>query len=103
MLDTIPEMERSLPSDVPVPTAEMILLRVCISAYLADLPKSKAQRYLQRVAEALANEEAMSSVVPIRPSPQQAQLDRARRRAIALFRMCLPIFLACMGLDDPGI
>lgn len=101
--DNLPEMERSLPSDVPVPTAEAELLCVFVEAWLSMRSKDEAMRFLKLAAEILAEREAMAAVVPIRPSPSQAAQDRASRRAVALFRRFLPALLARKGADGDDI
>jgi hypothetical protein len=94
-------LEPTQRDDFPAPSHETVLLRVMVCAYLAGLPKREAERYLRRIAEALASEESLLSISLLRPPPEQAEVNKARRQAIAVFRRYLPLFLACLEeLED---
>ncbi|HEY9219513.1 MAG TPA: hypothetical protein VIO94_15810 [Phenylobacterium sp.] len=89
------EIERpSSADDMPPPSAEIVLVRVAISAYLATNSRKKGDAFLRAMAEILRDEESLSSIVPIRPAPNAANLQGARRGAIALFRALLPTLIA---------
>lgn len=87
----------SPPEELPPPSAELVLIRVMVEAFLvsADLPKGKRAFGAVRVAsEILATEETVAALFPVRPRSQQAAQARARRQAIAMFREWTPLFAA---------
>lgn len=86
-------LEMNALDDLPAPSAEAILFRVAMSHWLALLPKPDALRVLRGMAEDLANEDSLSNVLLMRPPPEQAAVNRARRQAIASFRRFLPVWL----------
>jgi hypothetical protein len=81
---------------LPPPSAEAILLRTAIMAFIAISGRRKAAAFLREMAVMLADEEAMSLIFPIRPSSNHAEVSRARREAIALFEAHLPAYMARM-------
>jgi hypothetical protein len=83
--------------DLPEPSAELVLFRVFLTSYIADLPKKKCERLLRRMADMLANEESLDTVLPIRPKGDRPAVIHARRQAIAMYRQMLPVLLASLG------
>lgn len=79
---------------MPPPSAEIVLVRVAISAFLRVIGPRRADEFLREMAQMLADEESLASIVQIRPSGSAAEVSKARRGAIALFRALLPTFLA---------
>jgi hypothetical protein len=97
----VPDLEWSTLEDLPPPTALAILFRVAMTHWLGSLPKSEALSVLRGMAEDLATEESLASVMLLRPPPEQAAVNRARREAISLFRRLLPVWLAALdGAED---
>lgn len=89
------ELERASERDaMPAPSAEIVLMRVAISAYLETNSKKKGDAFLRSMAEILRDEESLSAIVPIRPAVNAKDVAHARRGAIALFRALLPTFVA---------
>ena len=93
------KLQKLLPAaeELPPPSAEMILLRVFVEALLecCKVPrKRRARVFIDTAASILANEESLSLIVPIRPTTQMAEVNRARRQALAIFRAYAPTFLA---------
>jgi hypothetical protein len=87
------------PEELPPPSAELVLWRVSVEAYLACAGKKRSERFLQLMAEKLANEENLSQVFQIRPTEDAIRVRRARREAVAMFERYLPIFLARLPRD----
>jgi hypothetical protein len=87
-----------LDSELPPPSAEMVLWRITMQALLASLPRKRAERLLREAAETLAAEENLTSVLQIRPVKDHAAVRQARRQAAAIYARYLPLFLA--GLPD---
>ncbi|WP_165830697.1 hypothetical protein [Phenylobacterium soli] len=48
------------------------------------------------MAEKLASEESLATVLELRPLPQRPARDRARRQALTFFKQNLPLFLEVM-------
>lgn len=84
-------------SELPEPSAELVLFRVHVEAMLAVMGPKKGERYLRLMAEKLASEENLSALFHIRPRSDDAAVQRARSQAAELFRRHLPIFLARIG------
>ncbi len=82
---------------LPAPSAELVLIRVMVSAYLATAPRRRSEAFLRQAAKLLENEEAVSLLLPMRPPAQQAELSRARREAVAMFRQLLPVLIASVA------
>ncbi|WP_332763991.1 hypothetical protein [Phenylobacterium sp.] len=85
------------PSELPPPSAEIVLLRVFASAYLTTVSRKKGDAFLRAAAEILRDEESLAAVMPIRGASQAAAVSKARRGAIALFRALTPTFLGRLG------
>lgn len=81
-------------TELPPPSAELVLFRVFVETHLATLSRKKGKRYLQRMAETLAAEESMTSVLSIRPHAQQNAVRKARKQAAVLYERMLPVLLA---------
>jgi hypothetical protein len=80
-----------------VPTAEMVLIRVFVSAFLAtadEKPKRRARAFLDAATRMLADEESVSVLLPHMPAAERLAVNRARRQAITLYRALLPTFVA---------
>jgi hypothetical protein len=76
-------------------TPEAVLIRVGISALLEVLGPKKGSQFLRVMARTLADEQALSSVLPInRPIKANADHARARQQAAAVFEQMLPMLLA---------
>ena len=84
------------PRNVPEPSAELILLRVCIEAFLATQSRKRGERFLHTVAERLAAEANLAAVFHIRTSGQSPTYRQARTKATQLFEQCLPVLLASL-------
>lgn len=84
---------------LPAPSAELVLIRVMVSAYLATAPRRRAEAFLRHAATLLENEESVSLLLPIRPPTQHSALSKARRQAVAMFRELLPALVASMAAD----
>ena len=80
--------------ELPEPSAEAVLIRVSISAFLEVIGRKRGSEFLKIMAEALASEERLSEILPIRPASDHEAVQKARRRALALFRAQLPVYLA---------
>ncbi|WP_332690049.1 hypothetical protein [Devosia sp.] len=89
--------DQSAPEELPPPSAEIVLLRVFVSAYLTTNSRKKGDAFLRAAAEILASEESLAAVMPIRGASQAAAVSKARRGAIALFRALTPTFLGRLG------
>lgn len=83
--------------DLPPPHPSFVLYRVLVEAIVAELAPKKATRFLEVIATKLADEENLTAVFPIRQSSQREAQRRAHAQASALYRRCLPIFLARVG------
>lgn len=86
----------AIQGELPLPSAEIILWRVSIQAFIAVSGRRKAERFLRAMSEQLADENALTSVLPIQPSPHDAAIRRARREAAEAFSRYLPMFVAQM-------
>lgn len=82
------------PTELPEPSAGLVLFRVHVEALVVVLGRKKAERYIQLMAEKLAAEENLSAVFHIRPTSERAAVHRARKQAAAMFERLLPIWLA---------
>lgn len=80
--------------ELPAPSAEAVLIRVAITSFIAISGRKKSERFLKLMAETLASEDSVSEILPIRPRSDHANVQKARRGALALFRAQLPVFLA---------
>lgn len=86
----------SAPSDLPEPSAELVLLRVFVEAHLVTSPRKRGERYLRRVADALVKEANMAAVLQIRPREQIGAYRRALKEATTLFERYLPSLVASL-------
>lgn len=86
-----PEVE---PTELPEPSAQLVIARVCLEAHFELLGPKKGRRFLQSVVTKLSDEEQLASVAFIRPSKDAAAVARARRQALAWVKACAPIFVA---------
>lgn len=80
-------------SELPEPTATLVLFRVFVCAFLSVMGPKKGDAVLREMAEMLATEESLSSIMPIRPASQAHAVTKARREAVGAFRALLPAFL----------
>lgn len=90
-------------AELPAPSAELVLIRVLTSAYLATChvkPHRRAKAFLRAATKMLASEESASAILPIRPNTQLNAVAVARRQAVALFRQYIPMFTAAGLMDD---
>lgn len=85
---------RSKPEDLPAPSAELVLWRVAVEAFLDTMPRKKGEAFLIRMGELLASEEAVSNILPIRPDSETEMVQAARVQAVAMFRQYLRVFMA---------
>lgn len=81
---------------LPLPTAELVLLRVLAQAYLATVSRRRAEAFLRRASELLADEASVAALFPIRPREGVTALNKARREAVGVFRVLLPAFVAAV-------
>lgn len=84
---------------LPPASAELVLWRVHVEAFIAVMGRKKAERYLQLMAVKLADEENMAAVFHIRPVREQESVRIARTQAAAIFQRYMPIFLARLRND----
>lgn len=89
----------SVPAALPVPSAEMILLRVMVQAHLSTVSKRRGEAFLRACADILATEDSIALVVPIRDAGAHADIAVARKHAIAMFRGYLPTLIASLPKD----
>lgn len=95
--------DASASEELPAPSAELVLIRVMVCSYLAtsgERPKRRGAAFLSEAARLLENEDTVALLLPIRPASQHAELARARRRAVTLFRQLLPTFVASLPGGD---
>lgn len=88
---------------LPEPSAELVLIRVAVEAYLATAhlkPRLRARAFLDVASRTLADEESVALLFPIRPKRDHASVSQARREAIAMFRQFLPTFVARLPRED---
>lgn len=93
-------LDPTKPDELPRQSPEMLLWRASVEAFLVHIGRENAREYLHLLAEILASEEALSMTFPIRPTADSAESRRARRAAIAMFRTCVPVFLARIPPKD---
>lgn len=86
------------PEGLPPPSAEMVLWRTSVQAFIAVCGRRKGERFLRLMAEQLAMEDNLSSVFQIRPTSDRERVRLARQQAAKMFEAYLPIFLA--GMSD---
>ena len=82
------------PEEMPAPSAELILIRVFVEAFLATSTPKRARAFMSVATSILADEESVSLAFPIRPTQRQPQLTRARRGAVGLYKQLLPTLMA---------
>jgi hypothetical protein len=80
--------------EMPEPSAEIVLIRVAISAFLATTSEKRAEAFLRHMAETLADEESLAAISPIRRATHARSVSKARRGAVAMFDALLPTFQA---------
>lgn len=92
--------ERAIKSDeLPEPSAELVLWRVSVEAFIACAGRKRSEKFLRLMAEKLANEDNLASVFQIRPNSDAVRVSKARKQAVAMFEKYLPIFLARLPRD----
>ena len=85
---------------LPPPSAELVLWRTSVQAFIAVCGKRKGERFLRIMAEQLAMEDNLSSVFHIRPSSERERVRAVRKQAAKIFEAYLPVFLAGVAGDD---
>lgn len=93
----------SEPEGLPTPSAELVLIRVFVTAYLATAhtrPRKRADAFLTEASRLLESERTVALLLPIRPADQHAELSRARKQAVGLFRQLVPTFIASLPGED---
>lgn len=90
------ELRESEPEALPAPSAVLVLIRVLVQSYLATCGRRRAEAFLRYASELLADEESITQLLPLRPASQHAEVTKARREAVALFRRYVPAFIAAM-------
>jgi hypothetical protein len=101
-LGVVPELAVLPEVDLPPPSAELVLIRTFVAAYLATChlkPGRRAKAFIRAAADMLESEESMSHINAIRSSPAERQCAITRRQAVAMFRRYVPTFVAA-GLMD---
>lgn len=96
--DRKPEAE-----ELPAPSAELVLIRVFVTSYLAtahERPRKRAEAFLSEAARLLESESSVALLLPIRPPSQHAELARVRREAVTLFRQLVPTFVASLPGEE---
>lgn len=89
--------------ELPPPSAELVLIRVFVTSYLAtahERPKRRAEAFLSEAARLLKSESTVALLLPIRPAAQHSELTRVRKEAVALFSHLLPLFVASLPGED---
>lgn len=90
----------SLPEDLPAPSAELAMMRVVVEAYLATIPRKRAIKQLQLMAELLTQSAATdANVLPFRLKHDRDATMEARRKALAWFRHVLPAWMSALDAD----
>lgn len=95
----------SQPDDLPAASPELVLIRVFVQAYIAtahEKPRRRARAFLHRASTILADEESVSMLLPIRPAAAHAEVSRARRQALAMFRQLVPALTAELPWEGEG-
>lgn len=76
--------------DIPGPSAEMVLFRVFMQAFLQEVSRKRGERVIRAMAERLAREQSLSTILPIRPHAQTEAVRRARQGAAIIFEAYVP-------------
>lgn len=76
-------------SDAPPLSPELILWRNTTAALVATLGPKKARHFLRTLAARFGEEENITHLFPMRPSPVRKAMAAARQQACAYFRACL--------------
>ncbi len=87
---------------LPPMTPEFILWRATFEGLMeaSKAPRRRRARVLvETTAQVMADEETLAQIMPIRPEREAAEVAKARRQAVALFRTYSPIFLARLAPD----
>lgn len=92
----VSEIAQSDVEELPAPSAELVLYRVTMQAFLRNMKRKDADEFLRELCETLASEDAVSQVIPLRGPGRYSDVQRARRGAVAIFRQYLPIFLSAL-------
>lgn len=87
-------------TELPDAHACLVLWRVSVEAHLSMLPRKKAERFLDRMADTLANEQRLAQLFSIRPSSEWAAVQLARRQAAEVFSRFMPLFTAKLRERD---
>jgi hypothetical protein len=95
----MPERALRPPVELPPPSAELILWRASMQAFIAVSGRKRGERFLRTVAEKLALEDNLSSVFQIRPTSETGAVQKARREAAEIYERYLPILLAQLPRD----
>lgn len=91
------------PEPLPAPSAELVLIRVFVTSYLAtahERPKKRAEAFLSEAARLLESESSVALLLPMRPPSQHSELSKARRQAVTLFRQLVPTFVASLPGEE---
>lgn len=90
------DKERAAEPDeiLPPPSAELVLIRVFVEAFLETAPRKQARAFMRVAAGILADEASLALTFPIRPKSDAAKTADARRKALAQFRALLPVLIA---------
>lgn len=94
------EAKPSGAEELPEPSAELVLIRAFVVSYLSTChlkPSARAEAFLRHASELLATEDSVALLFPIRPETRQAEVNRARRQAVTLFRQLTPTFVAALA------
>lgn len=83
--------------DMPPASPEIVLWRVAMMSFLSVVDRKTGEKFLAAMAETLADEQAVSQIVPIRGSSSFAAVQDARKRAVAIFHAFWPIFRATLS------
>lgn len=82
--------------DLHPDSAYLVLYRVTMAASLKAMKPKQADALLREIAAALAHEENLSSVLPIRGRGAALHTRAATRGAILAFQRALPSLLSAM-------
>lgn len=89
--------------DCPPDTAEMTLIRWCVSAYLETChlrPKERGPAFVRTLARIAEAEQKIASIRPTRAAHEPGMSLRARRQADAALSVLLPTLIAALPGEE---
>lgn len=89
-------LEPTSKDELPTPSAELVLSRVIVEAWLRTVTRKEGAAFLQNLAGVIGDSEEMAAVVPILRTEAGRAKARAEREALAALRQMLPVFIATL-------